>query len=53
LEVSAHTARKALNHLKDLGIVTDVSGQGKERLYVYQKLIDLLDQGTEPIPLSE
>lgn len=52
LEVSVPTARTALNNLKELGIVKDVSGKGKERLYIYSDLINLLEQGAEPIPYS-
>ena len=39
------TARAALQNLKKLGIVKDLSGKGKERLYVYTELITLLEQG--------
>lgn len=45
LEVSTPTARAALNNMKELGIVKDIAGSGKERLYVYTGLIDLLEQG--------
>ncbi len=45
LEVSIPTARAALNNLKELGIVKDIAGAGKERLYVYADLIELLEQG--------
>ena len=49
LDVSVPTARLALNNLKELGVVKDISGSGKERLYIYTALIDLLEQGAEPI----
>jgi Fic family protein len=49
LDVSVPTARAALNNLKELGIVKDISGSGKERLYIYTALIDILEQGAEPI----
>jgi len=52
LDVSVPTARTALNNLKKLDIVRDVSGKGKERLYIYSKLIALLEQGAEPISYS-
>lgn len=52
LEVSIPTTRTALNNLKELGIVKDVSGKGKERLYIYSELIALLEQGAEPIAYS-
>ena len=49
LDVSIPTARLALNNLKSLGVVKDISGSGKERLYIYEELIDLLEEGTKPI----
>ena len=45
LGVTVPTARAALQNLKKLGIVKDLSGKGKERLYVYTELITLLEQG--------
>ena len=52
LEVSVPTARAALNNLKEIGIVKDISGSGKERLYIYTALMDLLEQGAAPIALN-
>jgi Fic family protein len=49
LDVSVPTARAALQNLKKLGIVKDLSGKGKERLYVYTELIALLEQGATSI----
>jgi Fic family protein len=49
LNISVPTARVALNNLVGLGIVTDISGSGKERIYIYQELIDVLERGAEPI----
>jgi Fic family protein len=43
--VSVPTARVALQNLLKLGIVKDLSGKGKERLYVYTELLSLLEQG--------
>jgi Fic family protein len=51
LAMTVPTARAALNNLKELGIVRDVSGKGKERLYIYSALLDILEKGTEPIAL--
>ncbi len=47
--VTIQTARAALIDLKGLGIVHDIAGEGKERLYVYTQLIEILEKGTEPI----
>jgi hypothetical protein len=43
----------ALNNLRELGIVKDISGSGKERLYIYTALIDLLERGAAQIALKE
>jgi len=53
LNISVPTARLALNNLKELGIVKEIGGSGKERLYIYTALIDLLEQGMEPIAYAE
>jgi Fic family protein len=50
LDISVPTARTALNNLKALGITKEIGGKGKERLYIYENLINQLEQGTEPIP---
>ena len=47
LGASVPTARAALQNLQKLGIVRDLRGRGKERLYVYTRLITLLEQGAE------
>lgn len=52
LKVSVPTARAALNNLKELNIVKDISGSGKERLYIYTGLLNILEQGAEPIALN-
>lgn len=47
--VTNQTARAILIDMKQLGIVHDIAGDGKERLYVYTQLIEILEKGTEPI----
>lgn len=49
LDLSVPTARHALQNLQKLGIVKDISGRGKERIYVYTELVTLLEQGTGSI----
>jgi Fic family protein len=49
LKVSAPTARAALTELLELGIVKEVTGQQRNRVYVHEKCLDLLQQGAEPI----
>jgi len=50
LQITVPTARTALNNLKELGIVRDIAGSGKERLYLYTALVEILEKGTQPIP---
>ena len=52
LNISVPTARKALNHLKDLGMIEATKGSGKERLYIYKNLIVLLEKGPHLIKYS-
>ena len=40
----------AMKHLEDLGIAREISGKTRNRLYAYSEYIDLLKDGTEPIP---
>ena len=49
LGVSMPTARKSLNHLLVLGIVTEVSGKKRDKAYVYKKYLDILQEGAEPL----
>jgi Fic family protein len=49
LSVTAPTARAALNDLVTLGIVKEVTGQQRNRVYVYDKALEILQEGAEPI----
>lgn len=49
LGVTAPTARAALNDLLALGIVKEVTGQQRNRVYVYDKALDILQEGASPI----
>ena len=49
LNMTPPTARSALNHLLDLGIVEKVSGHKRDRVYVYRKYLNILEEGAEPI----
>ncbi len=47
--VSFPAAAKALRHLRDLGIVEEVSGKRRGRVYAYTHYLDILSEGTEPL----
>ena len=42
------TANRALRHLQELGIVAELTGQRRNRLFSYTSYIDALARGTEP-----
>jgi Fic family protein len=41
------TVNKALLHLQDLGIAREITGKGRNRIYSYEKYLELLNAGTE------
>ena len=41
------TAANAVNRLIELGIVREVTGQARNRVFVYQQYLDILNEGTE------
>ncbi len=49
LALSAPTIRKSIGHLVDLGILQEVTGKRRDRLFAYRSYIDILAQGTEPL----
>ena len=48
LTITAPTARSALNHLTALGILKEVSGKIRHKVYVYRNYLDILEEGAEP-----
>ena len=42
------TANRALGHLQELGVVAELTGQRRNRLFSYTSYIDALARGTEP-----
>lgn len=47
--LSLPTAIKSLNHLAKLGIVAEVTGKARNKIYVYNKYLDILSEDTAPI----
>jgi Fic family protein len=41
---------QALANLQKLGIVTETTGRRRNRIFIYQRCLDLIGAGTEPIP---
>lgn len=48
LNMTAPTARSALNSMLELGILQEISGKKRDKIYVYRKYLDILDEGAEP-----
>ncbi len=47
--VSPPTVAKSLEHLRRLGIVDEASGRERNRLFVYEQYLNILNEATEPI----
>jgi Fic family protein len=47
--ISAPTVAKSLTHMIDLGILHEVTGRERHRLFVYDDYLAILNEGTEPI----
>ena len=50
LQLSQPTVATALAHLERLGLVEEVTGRRRNRLFSYREYMDLLRPGTEPLP---
>ena len=49
LSISPPTIAKSIQHLEDLGIVREVTGKQRGRMYVYSDYLSILSRGTEPL----
>ena len=49
LELSWTAADNAMRELSRLGIVREITGQKRNRLYAYDAYLDMLAEGTEPL----
>jgi Fic family protein len=48
LDVTEPTVRSSLERLEKLGIVREMTGRQRNRLFVYDKYLKILDQGAKP-----
>lgn len=51
LGVSQPTIQAALEKLQGLGLVDEITGMRRNRLYRYTRYLEILEEGTEPLPL--
>ena len=49
LKMSFPTATAAVKHLQTLGIVVEVTGKRRGRVFAYQRYMDVISRGTEPL----
>lgn len=52
LMMSVPTITKGIQRLESMGIVAEVTGGQRNRLYIYQRYVDILNEGTKPIEAS-
>lgn len=48
LNITAPTARHALELMRKLDILTEISGKKRDKIYVYRKYLDILEEGAKP-----
>jgi hypothetical protein len=48
-KISLPTVNKSLKHLIKLGIVKELAGKVRNKIYIYQKYLDILNEGAGPI----
>jgi Fic family protein len=48
LGMAAPTARSSLNRLVQIGILKEISGKKRDKIYVYQNYLKILEEGAEP-----
>lgn len=49
LNLSAPTVRKAMEALAELDIVREITGKQRDRIYMYDRYVSILDEGTQPL----
>ncbi len=50
LSMTAPTARTSLNNLVSLGVLEEISHKKRDKIYVYKKYLEILEEGTTPLP---
>ena len=49
LNMTAPTARASLTHMVNLGILEEMSDKKRDKVYVYRKYLNILDDGAKPL----
>jgi Fic family protein len=48
-----NTVAKALHALKDMGLIKEITGRSRNRIYVYAQCLDIMNEGTEVLAKKE
>lgn len=49
LNMTAPTSRAALKHMTSIGILREVSGKKRDKVYVYHEYLNILEEGAKPL----
>ena len=49
LAINRTTISNCIRRLQELGIVREITGQRRNRLFVYDRYVQILSEGTEPL----
>lgn len=49
LGVSQPTIAAAMQHLENLGVVAEITGRKRDRVFVYSRYLEILSEGTTPL----
>ncbi len=47
--ISQPTVTSAFKRLEEIGIVKEITGKARDRIYVYREYLDILGEGTQPL----
>jgi Fic family protein len=50
LSLSAPTVTKSIHHMISLGLLREITGKQRHRLFAYDPYLAILNEGTEPLP---
>lgn len=48
-QISLPTANKSLRNLASLGIIKEITGKARNKIYIYQKYLDILNEGVSSL----
>lgn len=49
IEISQPTVTSALKRLEEIGVVREIPGKARDRIYVYKEYLDILEEGGQPL----